>query len=211
MVIEAPVVENDLENLVTRVFLKALDIIGGLNKLAEYRTLTWLPSLARAAYVIVLREEYLKTEDEIAEFVGITKNTVRQILRADPQQALYKVQHMEELTPEEKKQLRVHTAGGIAKLAYKMVKEGQEPSIFEHYCTVTAQVLEVPWAYLILKRIKGTHFPIESADAIVDKVKGIEIKGLPAEEVIQNIEYPVKNPADLLHKIKLYLKMKGLE
>jgi probable regulatory domain-containing protein len=211
MVIEVPMVEKDFENLVTRVFLKAIDIIGGLNKLAEYRTLTWLPSLARAAYVIVLREEYLKTEDEIAEYVGITKNTVRQILRADPQQALYKVQHIEELTPEEKKQLRVHTAGGIAKLAYKLIKEGQEPSIFEHYCAVTAQVLEVPWAYLILKRIKGTHFPIESADAIIDKVKGIEIKGLPAEEVVQNIEYPVKNPADLLHKIKLYLKMKGVE
>ncbi len=211
MVIEVPAVEKDLESLVTRVFLKSIDIIGGLSKLAEYKTLTWLPSLTRAAFVIVLREEYLKTEDEIAEFVGITKNTVRQILRADPQQALYKVQHLEELTPEEKKQLRVHTAGGIAKLAYKMVKEGQEPAIFEHYCTVTAQVLEVPWAYLVLRRIKGTHFPIESADTILEKVKGIEIKGLPAEEVIQNIEYPVKNPADLLHKIKLYLKMKGLE
>jgi probable regulatory domain-containing protein len=204
-------VEKDLEHLVTRVFLKAIDIIGGLQKLAEYRTLTWLPSLARAAFVIVLREEYLKTEDEIAEFLGISKNTVRQILRADPQMALYKIQHMEELTPEERKQLKVHTAGGIAKIAYKLIKEGEEPKIFEYYCTLTTEALEVPWAYLLLKRIKGTHFPIKSPEELIEKVKGIVIKGIPAEEVVKNLDYPIKNPAELLHKIKLYLKMKGVE
>ena len=211
MVVEIQPVEKDVEHLVTRVFLKAIDIIGGLHKLAEYRTLTWLPSLARAAFVIVLREEYLKTEDEIAETVGISKNTVRQVLRADPQMALYKIQHLEELSPEERKQLKVHTAGGIAKIAYKLVKEGEEPKVFEYYCTVTTQALEVPWAYLLLKRIKGTHFPIKGADELKDKVKGIEIKGIPAEEIVENIEYPVRNPAELLHKIKLYLKMKGVE
>jgi probable regulatory domain-containing protein len=213
MVIEInkPVEEKDLENLVTRVFLKAIDIIGGLSKLAEYRTLTWLPSLARASFVIVLREEYLKTEDEIAQFVGISRQTVRQILRADPQLALYKIQHMEELSPEERKQLKVHTAGGLAKIAYKLIKEGQEPKIFEYYCTITTQALEVPWAYLLLKRIKGTHFPVEKPNELLEKVKGIEIKGIPAEEIIKNLDYPIKNPAELLHKIKLYLKMKGIE
>jgi probable regulatory domain-containing protein len=211
MVVEIQPVEKDLEHLVTRVFLKAIDIIGGLQKLAEYRTLTWLPSLARAAFVIVLREEYLKTEDEIAEFLGISKNTVRQILRADPQMALYKIQHMEELTPEERKQLKVHTAGGIAKIAYKLIKEGEEPKIFEYYCTLTTEALEVPWAYLLLKRIKGTHFPIKSPEELIEKVKGIVIKGIPAEEVVKNLDYPIKNPAELLHKIKLYLKMKGVE
>jgi probable regulatory domain-containing protein len=213
MVIEInkPIEEKDLENLVTRVFLKAIDIVGGLSKLAEYRTLTWLPSLARAAFVIVLREEYLKTEDEIAEIVGISRQTVRNILRADPQQALYKVQHLEELSPEERKQLKVHTAGGLAKIAYKLIKEGEEPRIFEYYCTLTTQALEVPWAYLLLKRIKGTHFPVKSPDELVEKVKGIEIKGLPAEEIVKELEYPIKNPAELLHKIKLYLKMKGVE
>jgi len=154
----------------------------------------------------VLRGEYLKTEDEIAEFVGITKNTVRQILRADPQMALYKVQHLDELTPEEKKQLKVHTAGGIAKIAYKLIKEGEEPKVFEYYCAVTTEALEVPWAYMLLKKIKGTHFPIQKAEEILEKVRGLTIKGVPAEEVVQNIEYPVRNPAELLHKIKLYLK-----
>jgi len=208
MVVEIKPVEQDIEPLVTRVFLKAIDIIGGLQKLAEYRTLTWLPSLARAAFVIVLREEYLKTEDEIAEYLGISKNTVRQILRADPQLALYKIQHMDELSPEEKKQLKVHTAGGIAKIAYKLVKEGEEPKIFEYYCAVTTEALEVPWAYLLLKRIKGVHFPIKSPDEILDRVKGLTIKGVPAEEIVKNIEYPVRNPAELLHKVKLYLKAK---
>ena len=208
MVVEIKPVEQDVEQLTTRVFLKAIDIIGGLQKLAEYRTLTWLPSLARASFVIVLREEYLKTEDEIAEMVGISKNTVRQILRADPQLALYKIQHMEELSPEERKQLKVHTAGGIAKIAYKLVKEGEEPKIFEYYCAITTEALEVPWAYLLLKKIKGTHFPIKSPEGLLEKVKGLTIKGVPAEEIIKNIEYPIRNPAELLHKVKMYLKAK---
>ena len=211
MVVEVKPVEVDVENLVTRVFLKAIDLLGGLHRLAEYRTLTWLPSLARAAFVIVLREEFLKTEEEIAEIVGITRQTVRNILRADPELALYKIQHIDELTKEERKQLRVHTAGGIAKIAYKKVKEGEEPKVFLEYCTIAAEALEVPWAYLILKKIKGVHFPIEKPDELAEKVKGVVIKGLPAEEVVQKIEYPIKNPADLLHKIKLHLKMMGVE
>ncbi len=211
MVVEVKPVEVDVENLVTRVFLKAIDLLGGLHRLAEYRTLTWLPSLARASFVIVLREEFLKTEEEIAEAVGITRQTVRNILRADPELALYKIQHIDELTKEERKQLRVHTAGGIAKIAYKKVKEGEEPKVFLEYCTIAAEALEVPWAYLILKRIKGVHFPIEKQDELVEKVKGVIIKGFAAEEVVQKIEYPVKNPADLLHKIKIHLKMMGVE
>ncbi len=211
MVIEVKPVEVDIENLVTRVFLKSIDLLGGLHKLAEYRTLTWLPSLARAAFAIVLREEFLKTEEEIAQIVGITKQTVRNILRADPELALYKIQHMDELTKEEKKELRVHTAGGIAKLAYKKIKEGEEPKVFTEYCAMAAEALEVPWAFLLLKRIKGTHFPVEKPEDITDKVKGVVIKGLSAEEVLSKIEYPLKNPADMLHKIKLHLKMMGLE
>ena len=84
--------DADLEQLVTRVFFKAIDLLGGLSKLTEFRTLTWLPSLARAAYVVVLREEHLRTEEEIAQKVGLTKNTVRSILRADPTLAIEKIQ-----------------------------------------------------------------------------------------------------------------------
>ncbi len=212
MVVELQPVEVDVEPLVTRVFLKAIDLLGGLHKLAEYRTLTWLPSLARASFTVVLREEYLKTEEEIAETVGLTKQTVRNILRADPELAMYKVQHIEELTQEEKKELRVHTAGGIAKLAYKLVKEGhEEPKIFLEYCTQTAEALDIPWAYMVLKRIKGLDFPIHSPEDIGERLEGIMIKGRKAQEVIAEIDYPIKNPAELLHRIKENLKMHGIE
>ncbi len=207
--------EADLENLVSRVFFKSLDLLGGLSKLAEYRTLTWLPSLARASFVIVLREEYLKTEEEIAAIVGLTKNTVRNILRADPELALYKIQHMDELTKEEKKELRVHTAGGIAKLAYKLVKEGQDAQVLLEFCAATgakvAQVCEVPWAYAVLKRLKGVKYPIMNSDILAEKLKGIDIKGLPATDVVREISYPIRTPAELLHEIKEYLQMKGIE
>jgi len=190
--------EQELENLVARVFFKAIDLLGGLTKLAEYRTLTWLPSLARAAYAIVLADEYFYTEDEIAERVGLTRNTVRNILRADPEMALYKVQHMEELTAEEKKQLRVHTAGGIAKLAYRLVKEGEEAQTLLEFCRGMTEeamriVCEAPWPYLVLKQLKGLHYPVTSPD-----------------ELVKEITYPVKSPAQLLHEIKEHLAKKEL-
>ena len=80
MVVIAQPVEQDFEALVLRVFLKSIDVRGGLSKLADYKTLTWLPSLARAVYCVVLREEYFKTEEEIAQRVGLTIQTVRNIL-----------------------------------------------------------------------------------------------------------------------------------
>lgn len=212
MVIQIAPVEVDVEPLVTRVFLKAIDLLGGLQKLAEFRTLTWLPSLARASFAVVLREEFLKTEEEIAETVGLTKQTVRNILRADPELAMYKIKNLDQLTQEEKKELKVHTAGGIAKLAYKLVKEGhEEPTIFLEYCTQAAQALDIPWAYMVLKRIKGTDFPIHSPEDIKEKLSGIMIKGRKAEEVIEELDYPIKNPAELLHRIKENLKMHGID
>jgi probable regulatory domain-containing protein len=203
----------DLEQLVTRVFFKAIDLLGGLSKLAEFRTLTWLPSLARAAYVVVLREEYLRTEEEIAQKVGITKNTVRNILRADPTLAMKKIQKLEELAKEEKKELKVHTAGGIAKLAYKMVKEGNEAEILSHFCTVVAEevarALDIPWAYAVLKHLKGVKFPIQDSQVLKERLKGVKIKTHPAEEVMDKLPYPIRTPAILLHEIKLVIS--GLE
>jgi len=184
MVIALQPVEVNVEPLVTRVFLKAIDLLGGLQKLAEFRTLTWLPSLARASFAVVLREEYLKTEEEIAEIVGLTRQTVRNILRADPEMAMYKIQHIDELTQEEKKELRVHTAGGIAKLAYKLVKEGhEEPTIFLEFCTQAAEALDIPWAYMVLRRIKGVDFPLQSADDIRERLSGVMIRGRKAEDI----------------------------
>lgn len=212
MVVLAQPVEQDLEAFVLRVFLKSIDVLGGISKLADYKTLTWLPSLARAVYCIVLREEYFRTEEEIAQRVGLTVQTVRNILRADPSRVMERLRSIEELIEEEKKELKVHTAGGIAKLAYKLVKEGQEESkVFLQYCERVAYALDIPWAYMVLKRLKGTDFPIKSAEDILDRFEKVYIKGRTAKEVLEELEYPIKNPADLLHKIKENLKMHGLE
>ncbi len=203
MVIEVRPIEEDYEILATRVFLKTLDIIGGLKKLVEYRTLTWLPSLARSAIVVVLREEFFKTDEEIAAEVGLTKQTVRNILRADPEAALQKLQSMEEFTDEERKNVPVHLAGGLAKRAYELIKyKGEEPQIALLYTSQTAQALEVPWAYAVLKSLKGTDFPVLSPETLKAKLAGISIKGKPAEEVVYLISYPVSNPAELLKKIR---------
>jgi len=203
--------DADLEQLVTRVFFRAIDLLGGLSKLTEFRTLTWLPSLARAAYVVVLREEYLRTEEEIAQRVGLTKNTVRSILRADPTLAMEKVQKLEELAKEELKEMKVHTAGGIAKLAYKMVKEGNEAEILSHFCTVVAEevarALDIPWAYAVLKHLRGVKFPIQDGQVLKERLKGVKIKTHPAEEVVDKLPYPIKTPAVLLHEIKLVISM----
>ncbi len=215
MILEIKINDYEIKYLAERVFFKSIDLVGGLDKLAEYRTLTWLPSLARAAFVIVLKEEYLKTEDEIAEFVGLTRNTVRQILRADPNLALYKIQHIDELTEEEKKQLKVHTAGGIAKLAYKLVKGGEDSQTLMEYCRGMAEKItqqcDAPWSYLVLKSIKGLNYPVTSADTLKERIKHINIKGISGEEIAKNLIYPIKNPAELLKEIKDFLQTKGLE
>ena len=125
MVVEIKPEKVDEEEIVRKVFLKSIDLLGGLKKLAEFRNLTWLASLARASYAVVLREEFLMSEDAIAQRLGLTRQTVRNILRADPQRALSKVRDMDSLNPEERRELRVHTAGGIAKEAYRLIKEGE--------------------------------------------------------------------------------------
>ena len=214
MILNIQINDNEVKYLAERVFFKSIDLLGGLNKLAEYRTLTWLPSIARASFAIVLKEEFLKTEDEIAEYIGLTRNTVRQILRADPNLALYKIEHIDELTSEEKKQLKVHTAGGIAKLAYKYIKAGEDSQTVMEYCRQISQEAvaqcDAPWAYLILKNIKGINYPITEFKTLEEKIGHLEIKGIKASEIISNLQYPIKNPAILLKEIKEYLQMKGL-
>jgi probable regulatory domain-containing protein len=75
--------EKDVDAIAVRVFLKALEILGGPRKLIEYRNLTWLPSLMVASYAVVLSNESYKTADEIAQFLGSTKNTIRNMLKAE--------------------------------------------------------------------------------------------------------------------------------
>jgi len=109
--------DKEIEAMATRVFFKAIDLLGGLNKLAEYRSLTWLPYLARASIAVVMRDEYLKTEKEIGLRLGMASSSIKSMLKADPALALEKIRNFEKLADEEKRELRVQTSGGIAKIA----------------------------------------------------------------------------------------------
>lgn len=199
-------VKIDPHPLATKIFLKSIELLGGLKKLTEYKTLTWLPSMARAAYVVVLREEFQKTIDEIAKEVGLTKQTVKNILSSNPELALEKLKNIDEVFHKEKENLKTHTAGAIAKLAYKLIKEGQEPKIFFDFSSQILESIssEVPWAYQLLKLIKekDIDFPLENKEELREKLKGFKIKGKPIEEIILKIPFPINNPAILLKEIK---------
>jgi len=198
---------DDIEQFAGRVFFKCIDLLGGLNKLALFRTLTWLPSLARASFVVVLKEEYLKTEDEIAKHVGLTRNSVRNIVRAKID---IEPEKLEEFLEEEKgkgKDLKIHIAGSIAKLAYKLVKEGEESQILLEFSRKISQdaiyEFDIPWAYLVLKNIKGLKYPINSKDQLFERIGEIKLpNGVEIKDILEKLKYPIKNPSELLHEIK---------
>ena len=201
MVIEIKPKEVDYDTMALRVFLKALEIIGGPRKLFEYRNLTWIPSLMEASYAVVLKEEGLKSEDEIAKFIGITKQTVRNMLTADPDLVIKKLHG--EL---ESKEIKVHTAGGLAKLAYQEVKSGNDyvPFVISVCETYMAKLLGVIWPVEVLTAIKGMKFPVDESqkEDLVNRLSGIKIKEVDVSELIERLEFPIKDPAELLHKLK---------
>ena len=189
--------EFDIDAMAIRVFLKSLELIGGPRKLIEYRNLTWIPSLMEASYAVVLRDMANKTEAEIAEFLGSTRQTVRNMLRAEPELVLKKLEG--EL---EEKTLRAHTAGGLAKLAYKEIKEGRENlTMFLHLLQVASESLGVFWPVEILKRMKGADFPL-GKEELLERLKGLKVKEKNIEEILEKLSYPVKSPADLLAQIR---------
>lgn len=112
---------RDLDQRALEVFLKALEVVGGPRRLIQYRNLTWLPSLLEAAYAVVMQQEFMKTEDEIAQFLGVGRQTVRNILRADTDVVMKKLEG--ELRERE---VKVHVAGGLAKFALKEIRQAQK-------------------------------------------------------------------------------------
>ncbi|MDI3502029.1 MAG: transcriptional regulator, partial [Archaeoglobi archaeon] len=92
----------EVDEIAERVFLKAIEIVGGLKKLVEFRNLTWLPSLAKASYAVVYREEAAMSADEIAERLGMTKQSVRNMLSADPEEIKRFIEGEEEEISEHK-------------------------------------------------------------------------------------------------------------
>lgn len=199
--------KDDIENFAGRVFFKCIDLLGGLNKLALFRTLTWLPSLARASFSVVLKEEYLKTEDEIAKYVGLTRNSVRNILRAKIDISPEKLEEFLEEQKEKGKELKIHIAGSIAKLAYKLVKEGEESQILLEFSRKISQdaiyEFDIPWAYLVLKNTKGLKYPINSHEELIERIGEIKLpNGVEIKDILNKLKYPIKNPSELLHEIK---------
>lgn len=107
------------DKLAEKVFMEAIKIAGGLRKLIEYRNLTWLPSLAEAVYVVVLKNEAALTNKEIAAKLGITEQTVANILRAEAEE-------VEKWLKGELVEVDEHKAGALAKLAYEKMKKEEE-------------------------------------------------------------------------------------
>ncbi len=191
---------GDIDKMAEKVFFESIRILGGLRKLIEYRNLTWLPSLAEAAYVIVLKNEAFKTYKEIAKELGITEQTAKNIATADEEEVKKYIEGELEERPKE------HIAGGIAKLAYRKLKE--EGKLDEDEVEIKhdeIEVLGIDWAVHVLTRIKGLDFPVDK-DRLMERLKGLVIKGKNAEEILEKLEYPIKSPAELLHKIKVHLE-----
>jgi probable regulatory domain-containing protein len=191
---------GNIDKMAEKVFLESIKLLGGLKKLIEYRNLTWLPSLAEAAYVIVMKNEAFKTYKEIAQELGITEQTARNIATADEEEVKKYIEGELEERPRE------HIAGGIAKLAYRKLKE--EERLDEEEVEIRhdeLEVLGVDWAVHVLARIKGLHFPVNK-DQLEERLRGIVIKGKNAEEILEKLEYPIKSPAELLHQIKVHLE-----
>ncbi len=191
--------EKKIDTIAERIFHESIRILGGLKKLVEYRNLTWLPSLAEAAYVVALKNEAIKTNREIAEFLGITEQTVKNILSADEDRVKEYISGGIERPKE-------HIAGGIAKLAYRAIKESRDNmeerlEIMEE----SAKSLGVEWAVYVLTKIKGLDFPA-NRDELKERLSDYVVMGKKLEDILDEIEYPVRNPAELLHKIRKKLK-----
>jgi hypothetical protein len=188
--------EGNVDKMAEKVFLKSIELIGGLKRLIEYRNLTWLPSLAEAAYVLVLKNEAFKTYREIAEELGITEQTAKNIANADEEE-------VKRYLGGELERPREHIAGGLAKLAYRVLK--QKGTLDEEEVVIREreiEALDIDWAVHVLARIKGLDFPAK-LEELEEKLDGVVIKGKDIRDILKNLKYPVKSPADLLHQIKL--------
>ncbi len=197
-VIGKPVKDKSIDVLAERIFHESIRILGGLKNLVEYRNLTWLPSLAEAAYVVALKNEAIKTNREIAEYLGITEQTVKNILSADEESVKAYL--------EGERREKEHIAGGLAKLAYRAIREKRD-NLDERIEAMEegARSLGVDWAVHILSKIKGLDFPVEK-ELLLDRLKGYRINGMAMEDILQKLNYPIENPARLLHEIRRAIK-----
>ncbi len=192
--------DKDRDEKVLKMLVEAIRIMGGPQKLAGMRNLTWLPSLIRAMYAVLLRQAGY-TYDEIASKLGITRATVEKMLTADEEAIKKKIEGVSE------EEIDEHVAGGIAKLAYKeMLRRGVEEEI--ESITTTSTALGIDWPIRVTTLLKGVDFPVDQ-EMLMEKLSGVKILGTPAEEILKEIEYPVTSPVDLVKKISDYLRRTG--
>lgn len=116
-----------LDFMAMRLFAKIIKLLGGPRKMIELRRVTWLPSLMEAVYVVLLHEIERKTAKEIAAALGLTPQTVQNILRAKPEFARKRLEALMsgELESADE-ETRTHMAGALAKLAYEEMRTQQE-------------------------------------------------------------------------------------
>ena len=195
-------IERKRDEMVLEMLLEALNVLGGPRKIVEFRNLTWIPSIIKANYALLLSQAG-KTHEEIAAELGLTKATVDKMLRADPEDVLRKIRG--ELAEEK---IDDHIAGGLAKLAYKnLVRRRAEREIDSLVPTVES--LGVEWAVVVLRRIKGLDFPVDR-EALQGRLSGLAIYDIPITNILNNLRYPIESPASLLKSIAEYLRSRGL-
>ncbi len=190
-------VEENVDDLAFKVFIKSIEILGGPRKLLEYRNLTWVPSLMAASYAVVLRDKKMYSAESIARELGLSTATVKKMLSSDPEEVMRRVRG--EIPPEE---FDEHIAGGLAKEAWRRIKSGEDLGIALPSLRNTAEALEIPWAVAVLEKLKGFDFPAEGPEDLRERLRGINIEGKDVEELLEHIEYPVNSPAELLRKLK---------
>ena len=136
VITSAPRRSQDVDRRALTLFLKTLDIIGGPRQLFTYRNLTWLPSLMEAAYVVTYAANGAKTAAEIAQELGLARQTVRNILAADPE----KVQaRLATTTTKPGTPLRTHVAGGLVKLAQQALQRAARLQVASKPGTTTTR------------------------------------------------------------------------
>ncbi len=189
--------EVNPEAMAIRVFLKALELAGGPRKIMEYRNLTWIPSLLQASFAVVLVHEHGYTMERVAEELGLTVQTVRNMLRADP--ALVREKLEDELKARE---IKVHTAGGLALWAYEEIRRGNDSvSFLESAFERVSDVLDIAWPVEVLRRLKGIQFPVYRDD-LGTLLKGIRVEGQPVETLLPRMPETLHSPAELLKALK---------
>ncbi len=193
--------DEERDEKVLKMLIEAIRIIGGPKKLVGMRNLTWLPSLVRAMYAVLLRNAGY-TYEEIASKLGVTRATVEKMLTADEEAVRKKVAGLTEEDIDE------HVAGGLAKLAYKeMMRRGVEEEIEK--ITTTSTALGIDWPVRVATLLKGADFPLDREE-LMQRLRGVKIMGVDAEELLGEIEYPVTSPVDLVKKISEVLRKRKM-